>query len=355
MKLNRLTRGTSVLAAAGALLGLGAGLAAVAGPAWAAAPPGGHVGAPMSSLGIDLYNNSADTLVLQSVSGDNEGVPPAGSTLASGVGYQDFEVTFRAAKTTTVTANYAVQDNTGTIVGTANLRFSVNAMAARSVSGSFTASSGGSLPLKTAYANNGDWQVEASTATTTTIDATDSRAPGLVRQYCNDANNTATCTFTPSNKESTTQPALLVSGYTETGGANEPSTISLASGYDSQTAVNTGNSMSATLKLGQVLSLGISDAYNETLAFDKTFTANESLPVNPGYTGYIWGQVPVIQYTGTMKIVVGNSTWIIDDMIVTSPDSSRTVTAFDTGTYAGYYPIGRPSQPPSSSSVHTTP
>ena len=96
-------------------------------------------------------------------------------------------------------------------------------------------------------------------------------------------------------------------------------------------------------------------AYNETLAFDKTFTANESLPVDPGYTGYIWGEVPVIQYTGTMKIVVGNSTWIIDDMIVTSPDSSRTVTAFDTGTYAGYYPIGRPSQPPSSSSVHTTP
>ena len=97
MKLNRCT---SALAAAGVLLGLGAGLASVAGPAWAAAPPGGHVGAPMSSIGIDLYNNSADTLLLQSVSGDNEGVPSAGSTLASGVGYQDFEVTFRAAKTT---------------------------------------------------------------------------------------------------------------------------------------------------------------------------------------------------------------------------------------------------------------
>ena len=70
---------------------------------------GGHGHGPGSALlgsstGVHLYNNSVDKLVLTAVSGSNEGVPQTGSVLTSGVGYQDFEVTFRAAKSTTVTA-----------------------------------------------------------------------------------------------------------------------------------------------------------------------------------------------------------------------------------------------------------
>jgi hypothetical protein len=347
MKLNRLGKGTSIAAAAGILIGLSSGVAAAAAPtASGTAASETAVGTPMSSLGIGLYNNSADNLVLQSVSGDNEGVPSAGTSLISGQGDQDFEVTFRAAKTTTVTATYSVQDDTGTALGTATIKLSVDAMAARDVSGSFKANDNTTLPLTTAYANNGNWQVEDSSPTTNNVNATDPEANTLVAQYCNDANDSATCTFTPSGHISTTQSELLVSGYTQTGGDNDPSTISLSSGYDDQTSVNTGTALTATMKLGNVLSVAISSAYNQTLAFDNTFTASESIAVNPGSTGYIWGQVPVIQYTGAMKIALGNTTWNIADMVVTSPDSTRTLTGFTTGTFKGYYPIGKPSQPP---------
>ena len=103
------------------------------------------------------------------------------------------------------------------------------------------------------------------------------------------------------------------------------------------------------MKLGQVLSVGVSQTYSQTLAFDHTFTASESQQVDPGYTGYIWGQVPVIQYTGTMTISVGNTTWNITNFTVSSPDSTRALAQFVPLSYLGDFPIGTPDQPPASS------
>lgn len=346
-------RSMSVLVATSVLIGLGAGVASAATPASTVTTAGPLTGLAKTSLSIPLYNNSSDNMVLQSISGDNAGVPAVGSALVSGNGDQDFEVVFRAAKTTTVTAQYGMQDDTGATVGTATVGFAVDALGARAVSGSFKTTDGASMPFKTDYVGNGAWEVENASSTTNTIHATDPQANVLVQQYCNNANNSAVCTFTPAAQIPTTAPRLLASGYTQTGGDNEPSTVSVSAGYDDQTSTNTGASVTATMKLGGVLSLGVSQAYNQTLAFDKTFTAGESIPVNPGFTGYIWGQVPVVQYTGTMKIVVGNTTWNIDDYIVTSPDASRPLTSFTTGTYQGYYPIGEPDQAPAS--AHTAP
>ena len=347
MNTSKLGRAAAMLTVSIALIGAGSGVASAATPtppATLTPPPAAAVKSRVgSSLGIGFFNNSSYNLVLQSVSGPNEGVPANGSVLTSGKGSQDFEVTFRAAKTTTVSAQYAARDHTGATVGTVTVNFSVDALAARSVTQSST------LPVQTAYVGAGNWELEDSTATTSTIDASDPTANTVVQQYCNDANNSATCTFTPAGNAKTTQSALLASGYTQSGGDGDSSTISVSDGYDSGASVNTGGSVTAGLKLGKVFSISIEEAYGQTLSFDTTFSASESIDVPPGDTGYIWGKVPVVQYTGTMKVVVGNTTWDITNMVLTSPDPSRALSSFTTTTVEGYYPIGKPSQPPAGS------
>lgn len=308
-------------------------------PASAGTP---SAGLGKSSLSIPLYNNSSYNMVLTSVTGDNAGVPSAGSALLAGEGYQDYEVVFRAAKTTTVTANFDFNDPSGNTQGTGTVKLSVDAMASRSVSSSYSSD----LALKTSYVGNGAWEVEDSAHTTHTIDATDAQAPTLVQQFCNDADNSASCSFKASAKTSATQGKLLVSGYNQPGGDGQPATISMKSGYESETSVTTGTAVSASLKLGGILTLGIKESQDEELAFSQIFTSSQELPVDPGDTGYIWGQVPVIQYTGTMTVDVGNTTWTINNFTVTSPDTHGSLTGLKTATYHGQYPIGKPDQPP---------
>lgn len=295
-----------------------------------------------SSLSIPLFNNSSYNMVLTSVSGDNAGVPSVGSALLSGEGSQDYEVVFRAAKTTTVTANFDFKDASGNIAGTGTVKLSVDALASRSVSSSY--SSG--LNLKTNYVGNGAWEVEDSAHTNNTINATDAQAPALVQQFCNDSGNSAACSFSASAKASATQQKLLASGYNQPGGDGQPATITMKSGYESETSVTTGTSVSASLKLGSILSLGVKQSQDEDLAFTEIFTASQDVVVNPGDTGYIWGMVPVIQYTGTMTIIVGNTTWTINNFTVTSPDTTSSLSGLQTTTLHGNYPIGKPDQPP---------
>lgn len=344
----------SAITAVGVLAVLGCGVACAAVLATASAGPDAPVDASdvnvsdtaadlsKSSLSIPLYNNSSYTMVVQSVSGDSAGVPELGTVLLSGKGSQDYEVVFRAAKTTTVTAQYQLQNPAGDTMGTGTIKLSVNAVGSRSVSSSYTSGVG----LKTEYVGNGAWEVEDSAAVTHTLDATDPQAATVVQQFCNDANNSAVCKFDSARKTSTTQQKLLVSGYTQTGGDGEPSEISVSSGYESQATVTTGTAVSASLKLGGILTVGVKQGQDEELEFATVFTAADNLDVDPGDTGYIWGAVPVNLYSGTMTVDVGNTTWVINNFTVTSPDPKTPLSKFVSGTFHGYYPIGHPDQPP---------
>ncbi|WP_080793648.1 hypothetical protein [Corynebacterium pacaense] len=304
---------------------------------------GGLEGIPKSSLSIPLYNNSPYVMVLRSVSGDNAGVPQPGTILDPGQGYQDFEVVFRAAKTTTVTAVYDLVDTTGINRGSATIKLSVNAMGARSVSSSYSAGVG----LQSNYVGNGAWEVESSTHTEQTIDATDAQAATLVQRFCTSTNNSASCAFKVNTKAPSTQEKLLASGYMLPGDG-ESGSVSLSSGYESEVSVTTGTSVSAGLKLGDILSASISEDHESELSFSEVFHAEQEVTVAPGDTGYIWGAVPMITYTGAMTINVGNTTWTINNFAVNSPDIHTPLSRFTTTTYHGDYPIGRPDSPPAS-------
>lgn len=350
-----------VLAATGALVGIGAGVAFAATPnatpmidrASVAAVHRAPVGAPMSSTGIHLYNNSFDKLVLTSVSGDNEGVPSVGSVLASGVGYQDFEVTFRATKSTTVTANYDVYNATNLKLGTAVIKLSNNEWDDTSVNGTFTATDGSSLPLKTGSVDDG-FQVEGSSTTQLDVDASSTTASDLVNNYCNTVDTSAKCTFSPANRTATKQMKLLATGYTQPGGDNTPGTVSVSGGYNATTSDSWSVTVTATMAMADIYSEAISTTYGQSVSWTNTFSAGDSIPVDPGYTGYIWGDVPVIQYTGVMQVQLGNTTYEIQNAALTTPDPSSALSDFYAGTWQGNDPLGSPSTPPSGTDPLTT-
>jgi hypothetical protein len=341
-----------VLAATGALVGVGVGVAyaapapAVSAMHRAAAARDPRVGSPTSSTGIHLYNNSFDKLTLTGVSGDSEGVPSIGSVLAPGVGFQDFEVTFRAAKSTTVTANYDVFNATNLKLGTSTIKLSNNEWDDTSVHGTFTATDGSTLPLKTG-SDNGGFQVEGNDTTQIDVDASSTTASDLVNNYCNTVNTNATCSFTPTNRTATKQMKLLATGYTEPGGDNTPGTVSVSGGYSATTSDSWSVTVTATMELADVYSEAISTTYGQSVSWTNTFSAGDSIGVNPGYTGYIWGDVPVIQYTGTMQVQLGNTTYEIQNAALSTPDPSRALSDFYAGTWLGNDPLGSPSQPPS--------
>lgn len=162
----------------------------------------------------------------------------------------------------------------------------------------------------------------------------------MVEQYCNVANNSAQCASCTHQQRREHTVGAPRSGYTEPGGDGTPGTISVSSGYDQGTAVNTGGSLTAGMKLGKIISISIEQTYGHELAFDTNFTASEAIDVNPSDTGYIWGRVPVIQYTGTMKVVVGNTTWTITNMVLTSPDTPPTGITEHAGHGSGHHHRG---------------
>ncbi|WP_072802409.1 hypothetical protein [Rhodococcoides yunnanense] len=159
MNIDRRRRRGAILAAVTASL-----IAAGAAPAAAAPSFGSSDHPPLlgSSVGIHLSNNTDTTFVLTSVSGDNEGVPPIGSQLPanSPATYLDFEVTWRAAKKTTVTAEfdvYGLDDTMHTVqYGTARVELSVDAIRDVSAHATFTDAGNWPLQLCTALADEDD-------------------------------------------------------------------------------------------------------------------------------------------------------------------------------------------------------
>lgn len=335
------TKTIATLALTGTLVGVGAGVAC------AATPPVSPPASVGSSIGIHLTDGSLDTLVLTSVSGDNEGVPSVGSVLHPGIGDQDFEVTFRAAKKTTVTADYDVQDATGASIGTAAIKLSDDAIGDTSGSGTFTASDGSSLPLKLDSTGSG-FSVVGSSGAPIQLNASTPLAAALVDNFCNTVDTGATCSFKPTGHVATTQENLLAEGYVADSGDSAPGTVSVQSGYNASTSDSWSISVTATQTLAGVLSEGITATYGQSVTWQNTFTAGDSISVNPGDTGYIWGQVPVITYTGTMQVKLNNTTYDIVNSQVTTPDPSRTLSGFQSGTWTGNDPLHSPSGPPAS-------
>lgn len=303
-----------------------------------------------TSRGFHLYNQSSYNLVLQSADGDNVGVPGDGSALNSAVGYHDFEVVFRAAATTSVSAVYQMLDINGQRVGTAYFHMNVNALDSTSFSSDFRDMSNNKMPLKAVSFSDastvGDsYKIVNSNTTTSTVDISDPQASGLIKQFCEDDNNYALCTFTPTQSTATTESKLLTSGYMDSQSEGE-SDVEVEGGYTQTTSTSTDLVLSASLKIAHIITIGVKTAYKQDIETSHSFDYAFKETLRPGTTSYVWGQVPVTKYTGTLSTTIGNTTWKITNYSTTTPDQTRTITSLSGATIDGYFPIGKPDARP---------
>ncbi|WP_143336648.1 hypothetical protein [Corynebacterium pacaense] len=327
-----------------AVMGMTAGTAGAVGSSAGSSTVRDHL-LGKTSQGIHIYNNTLGNMVLTGTGGDSAGHQPVGETLLPGSGYHDFEVVFRAAKKTTDWATYDLYDPAGVKIGTATLQMSVDAIADTSAKGTFTALDGSALPLKVSSYSDG-FQVVSNSSTPIIVDAQSSTAAALVANYCDKAGTAATCTFNPTSRTSGNRDALLAQAYTQ---ANSPTsgTVSVTSGYDASSSTSWSVTVSADTEIGGIFDAGIEGTYGRKATWTNTFDAGVSEPVAPGYTGYIWGSVPVTIYQGTMNVKLGNSAYQIVNVSLNTPDSSRGISEFRWGSWLGNDPLNSPDSPPS--------
>ncbi|WP_143336649.1 hypothetical protein [Corynebacterium pacaense] len=337
-------RGAVCAISAVALIGMTVGPATAVGSSEGSSAARDHL-LGKTSKGIHIFNNTLGKMVLTGTGGDNAGHQPVGETLQPGVGYHDFEVVFRAAKKTTDWANYDLYDAAGNKTGTAVLQMSVDAFGDTSAKGTFTGLNGSALPFTVSGYSSG-FQVVSTSSNPATYQANDPMAANIVDSFCNNPSTTYTCTFIPGSRAPATQMKLLATSYNKPGGSNEPSSLSISSGYKASSSDTWSVSGSIKIGLEGVFSAGIKTTYGEGTSFENTFTASEAIEVDPGYTGYIWGSIPVTTFAGTIQIKLGGSTYSVQQVQVNTPDASRPMSSFRAGTWAGEDPLNSPDTPP---------
>lgn len=151
----------AVVVTGAAMLCIGSGIAAAApAPAVVGAVSAGHhlmPGSTSSGIHLQSYSQYAN-FVLTGVSGENDGVPAVGTSIrANSTDSMDFEVTYRFAKTTTVTAEFDVIEMNDQMqeakVGTMEAKFSVDGWDDPSTTVTYTQS--GSQPLEVKLTGGG--------------------------------------------------------------------------------------------------------------------------------------------------------------------------------------------------------
>ncbi len=358
-----LRRTMTALALAGTLSGLAA-TAASAAPAELLTPhspvaaasanarTNGHAASKKALLGattngIHLHNNSLNPMQLSSATGDNGGMPEAGHWLNPGVGYDDFEVVYRPTKNTYVYAVYDVYNPDRTEkIGTAFVKFKNDEWNGGTVSATFS-SFDSANPVKLQVSKNSDgWQIVGTDTAQTTIDAGSAMAGSLVDQYCNTVNTDVSCKFMPSNQKPEYTTRLLVHGYQYDDGTGTAGRVSAGSKYAAGTSTSWSVGVSVEMGLAEVFSAGIEATWGGSVSLENEFSTSASVPVAAGHTAYIWGQIPVTNYTGTLQLKIGTSVFNIVNSSMKVPDSTRPLAGYLMATREGNDPLNSPDTPP---------
>jgi hypothetical protein len=290
-----------------------AALAAVAAPSALAATAAAHAQlSPESSRRVTVTNLSQYTLKLVKVEGDKrfEGRPADGSTIAPGYS-QHFEVQYVYLSTQRDRAFYNVFNSSGTKVGTFEAYMTL-------------ASNGYSDPVLSvdcsAYGTGTSCSKDGNTIKylgSGTITVSDSAAQGaIIGQLC--GTTSATCSFDPASQQSWHGPQHQ-SGPAYGNDTSTPITkkITVTEKVTATQTVEVTGTAKATF--GKIVELSISAKYGKTQAAEHTYT--EETDLIPPKTK-IWPVVedPLVTYTGTFTITLGNTTWNLPNLAVTYPN-----------------------------------
>ena len=310
----------AVLLATTAFCGIGS-MAAVAfadapatGPAAVQSADQSQVGKAQYSRGFHVTNLSGDTATLLSINGDNqfEGNPGIGSVLKPGVGLDDFEVTFLAARNDGDDITYGLTDPAGHQDGTVTFHVNVDAL------GNPTSGPG---------AVNGPFQLSVNgtnitildpAGTVHTISGDDAQAQAAtLKQFCAE-NTAAQCAFTPTSETHVDGPEHVL--VTEENNGSSPAVLTASKGD----TVSSSDSLEVDGTLGvnilDIVNASVTLKYGHTWGESHTFSTGVSNTVPAGYFGEITAIAPMVRDTGDFAIHMGNTTWNLTGVHFDSPD-----------------------------------
>ena len=302
---------------AGVMMAIVAGIAAsVAAPAGAATgAPRAQLApaAPESSLRYTVTNLSEYTLKLDKIVGDNrfEGRPNIGETIAPGRS-QIFEVQRVFCSDQRDSAEYQVIDN-GKTIGRFNAYMAVlNDFWCNPVR--YTDCS--TVTVGTCQHND---TTLSFLNTTKTYTVTDPAAQStLLDQYCAGAPNFS-CKFNPASREYIQGPRHL-SGEAYNNGTSSPIPVEITSTSKAVLTQSVEINANAKVTVAKLIEAGISGKYGTTLVTEYTFTRKISYTVLPHTSVRPESEDPLIKDTGTFVIKLGNTTWNLPGVVVTSPN-----------------------------------
>jgi hypothetical protein len=154
-----------------------------------------------------------------------------------------------------------------------------------------------------------------SPATTVTVGAENRIKQEYLLSLC-DGNGASSCTFAV-NRDGNNQPIAGIPGWglthktfgpsQNTTNSPSPNTFTVTD----STTQGTSWSLNASLKpkipfLDKIVDATISGSYGGNSSATHTFSQSITLTTQPGETGYIFTASPVLRYTGTWTVILGN-------------------------------------------------
>ena len=276
-----------------------------------------------STVGFDYWNGSAETFRYLSKTG-KVAAPPTGDFLPGTK--QNLEVPYNVIHDYDSTVTWGIYGfDGGPQIGT--LETSVNNAGESSVS--LHGMDGKNLTTMTYKSSGGAWMIEdaagspaATTVNTYPAGSTDEQS--AISNLCRNVDVTSSCSFTPTSQD--------VNAY----GA-KPSELGVlynSSSSNTQLTVGESESYSVTDTWGvtvsdqetlQALQLGIQGTYSRSISTTDTWSTQAEQDVPPLQTGFIWGFAPVVNYTGTFTLKIGNTTFSAPGATYSVPDKTRPI------------------------------
>lgn len=277
------------------------------------------------TTGFDYWNESAETFRYASKTG-KVAAPPTSDFLPGTK--QDLEVPYNVFYNydSTVTWNIFGFDG-GPQIGT--MKTSVNNAGEGSLS--FTGMDGKSLTSMTWTGIGGggfaiqDTKGSPAATGVNTYAAGSAAEQTSIANLCQRIDITSRCSFSPLSQNVNAYGAkpselgVLYNGSTT-------STSQLTAGTSESYSVT--DSWGATVSAQQTLNalqLGIQATYSHSIATTDTWDTQGEEDVAPLSTSFIWGFAPVVNYTGTFALKIGNTTFSAPGATYSVPDKTRPI------------------------------
>ncbi len=145
------------------------------------------------------------------------------------------------------------------------------------------------------------------------------RQADLLNRLC--ADGLASCTF----RTTSTEPgAVLVDRkHSEVNLLDAAYPLTITDGFTFTAATNVEASVSGKVTLFGLVDTTLSAKYGKSWSEAKTGTVSRTIPVKPGYRGYIELQQPTIRQHGDFTVTMGNTTWILTGVYFDIPDMAQ--------------------------------